>query len=163
MFCVTLFPHILELLLCPMCHAADCRGHVVCLLRGHAWPLCGLIRLLCHVLISCFSTALRPAVLCPRSTTPRVGLPAVRVVRALHRDNSRIPNVLRCALLCRAVPAAVLGRGVLQGNALGKGPVLFCFGAKGLRRLAAAAASGDPAFQQLELDMYRLAGETSAL
>jgi hypothetical protein len=36
--------------------------------------------------------------------------------------------------------------------------VLFCFGAKGLRRLAAAAASGDPAFQQLELDMYRLAG-----
>ena len=46
----------------------------------------------------------------------------------------------------------------LQGNALGKGPVLFCFGAKGLRRLAKEAADGDPAFQQLELDMYRLAG-----
>lgn len=46
----------------------------------------------------------------------------------------------------------------MQGNALGKGPVLFCFGAKGLRRLAAAAAAGHPEFQQLELDMHRLAG-----
>jgi hypothetical protein len=52
-----------------------------------------------------------------------------------------------CGLVC-----------LLQGNALGKGPVLFCLGAKGLRRLGAAAAAGDPAFQQLELDMYRLAG-----
>lgn len=54
--------------------------------------------------------------------------------------------------------AVGLVRLLLQGNALGKGPVLFCLGAKGLRRLAAAAAAGDPAFQQLELDMYRLAG-----
>jgi hypothetical protein len=58
-----------------------------------------------------------------------------------------VPFVAMWALCC------------LQGNALGKGPVLFCFGAKGMRRVAAAAAGGDPAFQQLELDMYRLAGE----
>jgi hypothetical protein len=48
---------------------------------------------------------------------------------------------------------------MLQGNALGKGPVLFCFSAKGLRHLSALAAAGDPGYQQLELDMHRLGGE----
>ncbi|WIA16848.1 hypothetical protein OEZ85_013781 [Tetradesmus obliquus] len=47
---------------------------------------------------------------------------------------------------------------VAQGNALGKGPVLFCFSAKGLRQLSAAAAAGDASYQQLELDMHRLGG-----
>jgi hypothetical protein len=46
----------------------------------------------------------------------------------------------------------------LQGNALGKGPVLFCFSAKGLRHLSRLATAGDPAYQQLELDMHRLGG-----
>ncbi|KAF6264741.1 hypothetical protein COO60DRAFT_18214 [Scenedesmus sp. NREL 46B-D3] len=47
---------------------------------------------------------------------------------------------------------------VAQGNALGKGPVLFCVSAKGLRHLSMLATAGDPAYQQLELDMHRLAG-----
>lgn len=63
---------------------------------------------------------------------------------------------LYCGLTNETMPGVT--EAVAQGNALGKGPVLFCLGSKGLRRLAAAAAAGDPAFQQLELDMYRLAG-----
>jgi hypothetical protein len=47
----------------------------------------------------------------------------------------------------------------VQGNALGKGPVLFCFSAKGLRHLSMLATAGDGAYQQLELDMHRLGGE----
>jgi hypothetical protein len=46
-----------------------------------------------------------------------------------------------------------------QGNALGKGPVLFCFSAKGLRHLSMLATAGDPGYQQLELDMHRLGGK----
>lgn len=53
--------------------------------------------------------------------------------------------------------------GTLQGNALGKGPVLFCVSAKGLRQLSAAAAAGDPTFQQLELDMNRLSGDNGTV
>jgi len=37
---------------------------------------------------------------------------------------------------------------------------VFCFSAKGMQRLSALAAAGDPAFQQLELDMHRLTGMT---
>ncbi|KAF8065728.1 NHX8 [Scenedesmus sp. PABB004] len=63
---------------------------------------------------------------------------------------------LYAALTGEALPGTTAA--VAQGNALGKGPVLFCFGAKGLRKLSALAAGGDAAFQQLELDMWRLAG-----
>jgi hypothetical protein len=47
---------------------------------------------------------------------------------------------------------------VARGNALGKGPVLFCFSGEGVANIKRLAAAGDERFAQLELDMYRLAG-----
>ncbi len=44
-----------------------------------------------------------------------------------------------------------------QGNVLGKGPVVFILSRKALHAIRTLAQQGDPAFAQLELDMYRLA------
>ncbi|KAI8472713.1 MAG: Sodium/hydrogen exchanger family-domain-containing protein [Monoraphidium minutum] len=45
-----------------------------------------------------------------------------------------------------------------RGNALGKGPVLFCLTSEGVANVKRLAADGDERFAQMELDMYRLAG-----
>lgn len=47
---------------------------------------------------------------------------------------------------------------VARGNAMGKGPVLFCLPAEGVAAIKRLAAQGDERFAQLELDMYRMAG-----
>ena len=44
---------------------------------------------------------------------------------------------------------------VAEGNALGKGPVVFALPPPVMRHFLAAAAAGDPGFAALRLNMYR--------
>lgn len=82
------------------------------------------------------------------------------VCQALQQSLEQLLSPQHLASKCPKLVSAfwLIYCSCVQGNALGKGPVLFCVSAKGLRQLSAAAAAGDATYQQLELDMNRLAG-----
>ncbi|KAG2490363.1 hypothetical protein HYH03_011165 [Edaphochlamys debaryana] len=62
------------------------------------------------------------------------------------------------ALIGRAVPGMAVASAVAEGNALGKGPVVFALSSAAIAAVRSRAAAGHPEFQLLLLNMYRLVG-----
>lgn len=61
------------------------------------------------------------------------------------------------ALLGRAVAGMAVAAAVAEGNALGKGPVVFALPPSAVAAVRSRAAAGQAPFQQLLSNMYRWA------
>lgn len=108
--CVTLFPHILEVLLFPMFHAADFRGLAVYAYQGHVVPLCGLTCLSHHDPLSCSAAPVQPHQCAPASSqtcqgfVQNVASLCMAGVVSLVLDSASTWLLTSCCVLLRCSP-----------------------------------------------------------